>query len=144
MPGLLRKNNYGERFDRLMDCATWIFNKLLTRAANTPRNFIIDQTNVYKNARIRKLRPFANYHKVSCKREKAMLGFLYGSTGLDHKVSNVTYSLMQQTAVVVFPTPSELKSRAAKRFDEMGKEVPAEAVNEMTGTWTYTHYFSLK
>lgn len=102
VPGLLRKNNYGERFDRLMDCATWIFNKLLTRAANTPRNFIIDQTNVYKNARIRKLRPFANYHK---------------------------------TAVVVFPTPSELKSRAAKRFDEMGKEVPAEAVNEMTANF---------
>jgi heterogeneous nuclear ribonucleoprotein U-like protein 1 len=70
VPGLLRKNNYGERFERLMDYATWIFNKLLTRAANTPRNFIIDQTNVYKNARIRKLRPFANYRKVSCKREK--------------------------------------------------------------------------
>jgi len=68
VPGLLRKNNYGERFDRLMDCATWIFNKLLTRAANTRRNFIIDQTNVYKNARIRKLRPFANYCKVRCKR----------------------------------------------------------------------------
>jgi len=47
--------------------------------------------------------------------------------------------------VVVFPPPSELKSRAAKRFDEMGKEVPAEAVNEMTGTWTYAHlHFTLK
>ncbi|RLM75527.1 heterogeneous nuclear ribonucleoprotein U-like protein 1 [Panicum miliaceum] len=102
VPGLLRKNNYGERFDRLMECATWIFNKLLTRAANTRRNFIIDQTNVYKNARIRKLRPFANYRK---------------------------------TAVVVFPPPSELKSRAAKRFNEMGKEVPAEAVNEMTANF---------
>jgi heterogeneous nuclear ribonucleoprotein U-like protein 1 len=76
-----------------------------------------------------------------------MLGFLYGELDwfINHKVSNVTYSLMQQTAVVVFPTPSELKSRAAKQFDEMGKEVPAEAVNEMTGTWTYTHYyFTLK
>jgi hypothetical protein len=69
-----------------------------------------------------------------------MIGFLYGSTGLVHK-----YSHMQQTAVVMFPTPSELKSRAAKRFNEMGKEIPAEAVNEMTGTWTYTHYhFTLK
>ncbi|OEL13644.1 Heterogeneous nuclear ribonucleoprotein U-like protein 1 [Dichanthelium oligosanthes] len=102
VPGLLRKNNYGERFDRLMECATWIFNKLLKRAANTPHNFIIDQTNVYKNARIRKLRPFANYRK---------------------------------TAVVVFPSPSELKSRAAKRFNEMGKEVPAEAINEMTANF---------
>ncbi|KAJ1273001.1 hypothetical protein BS78_06G246400 [Paspalum vaginatum] len=102
VPGLLRKNNYGERFERLMECATWIFNKLLARAAKTPRNFIIDQTNVYKNARIRKLKPFTNYRK---------------------------------TAVVVFPTPSDLKSRAAKRFDEMGKEVPAEAVNEMTANF---------
>ncbi|GJN01602.1 hypothetical protein PR202_ga18879 [Eleusine coracana subsp. coracana] len=101
VPGLLRKNNYGERFDRLMDHATTIFNTLLTRAANIPRNYIIDQTNVYKSARIRKLRPFSNYRK---------------------------------TAVVVFPQPSELKSRAAKRFSEMGKEVPAEAVNEMTGS----------
>jgi hypothetical protein len=65
VPGLLRKNNYGERFDRLMDHATTIFNTLLDRAAKIPRNYIIDQTNVYKSARIRKMRPFANYRKVS-------------------------------------------------------------------------------
>ncbi|PSS04752.1 Heterogeneous nuclear ribonucleoprotein U-like protein [Actinidia chinensis var. chinensis] len=98
VPGLLRKNNYGERFDRLMDCATGIFNTLLSRAAKTPRNYIIDQTNVYKSARKRKLKPFADYQKI---------------------------------AVVVFPEPEELKSRADKRFKEMGKDVPAEAVNEM-------------
>lgn len=102
VPGLLRKNNYGERFERLMDRATMIFNTLLTRAAKIPRNYIIDQTNVYKNARSRKLRPFANYRK---------------------------------TAVVVFPSPSELKVRAAKRFKEMGKDVPADAVNEMTANF---------
>ncbi|XP_062184300.1 uncharacterized protein LOC133888166 isoform X2 [Phragmites australis] len=102
VPGLLRKNNYGERFDRLMDCATWIFNTLLKKAANIPRNYIIDQTNVYRNARIRKLRPFANYRK---------------------------------TAVVVFPSPSELKLRTIKRSTEMGKEVPADAVNEMTANF---------
>ncbi|GFZ06259.1 hypothetical protein Acr_18g0004290 [Actinidia rufa] len=98
VPGLLRKNNYGERFDRLMDRATGIFNTLLSRAAKTPRNYIIDQTNVYKSARKRKLKPFADYQKI---------------------------------AVVVFPEPEELKSRADKRFKEMGKDVPAEAVNEM-------------
>lgn len=38
-----------------------------------------------------------------------------------------------QIAVVVFPEPEELKARAVKRFKEMGKEVPAEAVNEMLG-----------
>ncbi|KAL0407338.1 UNVERIFIED_CONTAM: Heterogeneous nuclear ribonucleoprotein U-like protein 1 [Sesamum latifolium] len=64
VPGLLRKHNYGERFDRLMDRATKIFNVLLSRASKIPRNFIIDQTNVYKSARKRKLKPFANYIKV--------------------------------------------------------------------------------
>ncbi|KAF7011914.1 hypothetical protein CFC21_026165 [Triticum aestivum] len=102
VPGLLRKNNYGERFDRLMDHATQIFNTLLDRAAKIPRNYILDQTNVYKSARIRKLRPFANYYKI---------------------------------AVVVFPSPSELNSRAAKRFQEMGKDVPAEAVDQMTANF---------
>ncbi|KAI3768105.1 hypothetical protein L2E82_18537 [Cichorium intybus] len=32
---------------------------------------------------------------------------------------------------VVFPRPEELKARSEKRFGEMGKEVPGEAVNEM-------------
>lgn len=41
--------------------------------------------------------------------------------------------LLLQIAVVVFPKPEELKSRADKRFKEMGKEVPADAVNEMLG-----------
>ncbi|KAL0328825.1 UNVERIFIED_CONTAM: Heterogeneous nuclear ribonucleoprotein U-like protein 1 [Sesamum calycinum] len=103
VPGLLRKHNYGERFDRLMDRATKIFNVLLSRASKVPRNFIIDQTNVYKSARKRKLKPFANYIKI---------------------------------AVVAFPTAEELKLRADKRFKEMGKEVPAEAVNQMLANYT--------
>uniref|UniRef100_A0A1D1ZDK4 Heterogeneous nuclear ribonucleoprotein U-like protein 1 n=1 Tax=Anthurium amnicola TaxID=1678845 RepID=A0A1D1ZDK4_9ARAE len=98
VPGLLRKQNYGERFDCLMERATKIFNTLLSRASKTPRNYIIDQTNVYKSARKRKLQAFVNFRKV---------------------------------AVVIFPMPDELKFRADKRFKEMGKEVPAEAVNEM-------------
>ncbi|CAK9144092.1 unnamed protein product [Ilex paraguariensis] len=102
VPGLLRKQNYGERFDRLMDCATGIFNTLLSRASKTPRNFMIDQTNVYKSARKRKLKPFANFRKI---------------------------------AVVIFPKPEELKFRAHKRFQEMGKEVPPEAVNEMLANY---------
>ncbi|KAK7302692.1 hypothetical protein RJT34_13587 [Clitoria ternatea] len=98
VPGLLRKNNYGERFDLLMDRATEIFNILLSRASNVPRNYIIDQTNVYKSARKRKLRPFADFQKI---------------------------------AVVVFPKLEELKLRSDKRFREMGKEVPPDAVNNM-------------
>lgn len=64
MPGLLRKHNYGERFEHLMDRATGIFNTLLSRASKMPWNFIIDQTNVFKGARKRKLKPFADYRKV--------------------------------------------------------------------------------
>lgn len=41
---------------------------------------------------------------------------------------------MHQVAVVVFPPPNDLKFRAEKRFKEMGKEVPAEALNNMIGT----------
>ncbi|GAU33528.1 hypothetical protein TSUD_386730 [Trifolium subterraneum] len=102
VPGLLRKKNYGERFDRLMDKATAMFNVILSRAANVPRNYIIDQTNVYKNARRRKLKPFADYQKI---------------------------------AVVVFPKPEELKRRSEKRFNEMGKEVPADALNNMIANY---------
>ncbi|KAL2467238.1 heterogeneous nuclear ribonucleoprotein U-like protein 1 [Abeliophyllum distichum] len=102
VPGLLHKNNYGERFEHLMDRATGIFNTLLSRASMIPRNFIIDQTNVYKSARRRKLKPFADYRKI---------------------------------AIVVVPRPEELKLRAAKRFKEMGKEVPAEAINSMLANY---------
>ncbi|KDP20883.1 hypothetical protein JCGZ_21354 [Jatropha curcas] len=102
VPGLLRKKNYGERFDRLISQANEIFDILLTRAARTPRNYVIDQTNVFKSARKRKLRPFANFHKI---------------------------------AVVVFPKPEELKFRAKRRFEEMGKEVPADAVNNMLANY---------
>ncbi|XP_068668469.1 uncharacterized protein [Aristolochia californica] len=102
VPGLLRKHNYGERFERLMDQATGIFNTLLARAAKIPRNYILDQTNVYKSARKRKLNSFVNYRKI---------------------------------AVVVFPSTNELKIRAEKRFKEMGKDVPADAVNEMLANY---------
>ncbi|XLT12060.1 hypothetical protein HN51_057750 [Arachis hypogaea] len=58
-------NDCGERFDRLMDQVTGVFNVLLTRAAIIPRNYIIDQTNVHKNARKHKLKPFADYQKIA-------------------------------------------------------------------------------
>eukprot|EP00249_Psilotum_nudum_P019851 c27447_g1_i1 orf=687-2546(-) len=98
VPGLMRKKNYGERFDRLMDRATKIFNKLVERAASIPRNYIMDQTNVYRSARNRKLKAFKGFRKV---------------------------------AVVIFPSEEHWKMRSVARSREMGKEVPAEAVNEM-------------
>lgn len=103
VPGILRKHNYGERFELLMDRATQMFNALLPRASKLPRNFILDQTNVYRSARKRKLKPFLYYKKI---------------------------------AVVMFPPPQELRTRADKRFQEMGKEVPEEAVNEMIANFS--------
>lgn len=73
VPGLLRKQNYGKRFDCLMDRATGIFNELLSRASKTPHNYIIDQTNVYQSARIRKLKAFVGYRKVGKKADRKIL-----------------------------------------------------------------------
>ncbi|KAK4858719.1 hypothetical protein QYF36_020933 [Acer negundo] len=67
-------------------------------AAWTPLNYIIDQTNVFKSARQRKLRLFANFQKIY---------------------------------VVVLPKPEELKICSNKISNEMGKEVAADAVNNM-------------
>ncbi|KAL2622824.1 hypothetical protein R1flu_003029 [Riccia fluitans] len=65
VPGLLRKHNYAQRFEQLMARATEVFNTLLDRASTTPRNYIIDQTNVYVSARRRKLRLFAGFRKIA-------------------------------------------------------------------------------
>lgn len=64
VPGLHCKRNNGGHFDHLIPSANGIFNTLLARASKVPRNFIIDQTNVFKSARKRNLKPFADYHKV--------------------------------------------------------------------------------
>ena len=42
--GLARKANYSGRFEKLMTLASGVFNKLVDRAADTPRNYILDQT----------------------------------------------------------------------------------------------------
>ncbi|KAK3188119.1 hypothetical protein Dsin_027680 [Dipteronia sinensis] len=103
VPGLLHNQNYGDRFEWLIGRANVMFNTLLAKAARTPLNYIIDQTNVFKSARKRKLRLFANFQK-------------------------------NQIAVTVFPKQEELKIRSDKRSKVMGKEVPADAVDNMLGT----------
>merc|ERR1712039_526728 len=45
---------------------TPIFNKLVEIAGRTPRNIILDQTNVYKNARRRKSGAFKDFGKRIC------------------------------------------------------------------------------
>jgi len=44
-------------------------------------------------------------------------------------------------AVVVFPKPEELKIRSDKRFAEMGKEVPLDALNKMIGIVSFVFLF---
>merc|ERR1719401_1874352 len=58
-----RQRNYAERWEELISQATPIFNKLVEIAGKTPRNFILDQTNVYKNARQRKAASFKDFGK---------------------------------------------------------------------------------
>merc|ERR1712039_181234 len=63
---LSRQRNYAERWQEVISQATPIFNKLVEIAGKTPRNFILDQTNVYKNARQRKAAAFKDFGKRTC------------------------------------------------------------------------------
>merc|ERR1719428_569982 len=63
---LNRQRNYAERWQELISQATPIFNKLVEIAGKTPRNIILDQTNVYKNARRRKAGAFRDFGKRIC------------------------------------------------------------------------------
>merc|ERR1719263_2248131 len=63
---LNRQRNYAERWEELISQATPIFNKLVELAGKTPRNIILDQTNVYKNARTRKAGAFRDFGTRIC------------------------------------------------------------------------------
>ncbi|CAI5479426.1 unnamed protein product [Closterium sp. Yama58-4] len=59
------EEGYGQRWAALMPMASQVFGELVERAAALPRNYILDQTNVYAHARRRKLRPFHLFKKVA-------------------------------------------------------------------------------
>merc|ERR1719401_16901 len=61
-----RQRNYAERWQELISQATPIFNKLVEIAGKTPRNIILDQTNVYQNARRRKASSFQEFGNRKC------------------------------------------------------------------------------
>ena len=56
--GLPRSQNYHGRWELLIDKCTDCFNTLLKIAAKRNRNYILDQTNVFPTARIRKIKDF--------------------------------------------------------------------------------------
>jgi len=59
--GLTRKGNYAERWQELISMATPCFNKLCEIAGQTPRHFILDQTNVFPKARSRKVQDYMRF-----------------------------------------------------------------------------------
>mmetsp|Transcript_46707 Transcript_46707/g.99918 ORF Transcript_46707/g.99918 Transcript_46707/m.99918 type:complete len:497 (-) Transcript_46707:303-1793(-) len=61
-----RQRNYADRWQELISQATPIFNKLVEIAGKTPRNIILDQTNVYQNARRRKAGSFSEFGTRKC------------------------------------------------------------------------------
>ncbi|XP_077493656.1 heterogeneous nuclear ribonucleoprotein U-like protein 1 isoform X3 [Amblyomma americanum] len=61
--GLPRKRNYSGRWDVLIEKSTKCLNKLLELSSKTPRNYILDQTNVYPSAQRRKMRPFEGFKR---------------------------------------------------------------------------------
>ena len=63
--GLGRKRNYHGRWDALIKQATGILNEMLKVAKHKNRNYILDQTNVYPNARRRKMGNFHGYHRIA-------------------------------------------------------------------------------
>merc|ERR1712032_67726 len=63
---LNRQRNYADRWQELISQATPIFNKLVEIAGKTPRNIILDQTNVYLNARRRKAAAFRDFGTRVC------------------------------------------------------------------------------
>ncbi|CDJ56856.1 SPRY domain-containing protein, putative [Eimeria maxima] len=66
--GLKRQANYANRWEELMSTATEVFNSLVAYAGtgDVPRNVIIDQTNVFKRARARKVQPFLGWGVRRC------------------------------------------------------------------------------
>ena len=56
--GLPRSRNYHGRWEVLIDKCTDCFNTILGMASKKKRNYILDQTNVFPTARIRKIKAF--------------------------------------------------------------------------------------
>jgi len=63
--GLAKKRNYHGRWEELIKRASSVLNKLFNVAKSQPRNYVLDQTNVYFSARRRKMDSFSGYRKVA-------------------------------------------------------------------------------
>eukprot|EP00731_Ephydatia_muelleri_P022197 Em0014g788a len=61
--GLGRRENYSTRWDVLIKDATAMLEKIFVLASRKPRNYIIDQTNVYASAQKRKMSHFEGFKR---------------------------------------------------------------------------------
>ena len=59
--GLTRKGNYHGRWEALISKCTECFNILIEIAKKKKRNYILDQTNVFPSARVRKMKEFGDF-----------------------------------------------------------------------------------
>eukprot|EP00736_Rhodelphis_marinus_P005370 Rmarinus@m.9777 len=51
------------REQQLLSAATRVYERILKRAPKIPRNYVIDQTNVYEKARLLKMKPFKSHER---------------------------------------------------------------------------------
>ena len=59
--GLTRKGNYAGRWEALISKCTECFDILIKIAKKKKRNYILDQTNVFPSARVRKMKEFGDF-----------------------------------------------------------------------------------
>jgi len=136
-----RQRNYAERWQELISQATPIFNKLVEIAGKTPRNIILDQTNVYLNARRRKAASFAEFGTRKCvtlvndeeqlmqrteKREREEGKFVPVSAVNQMRANFVAPELEDGFTVLEFPELPEKDSREAIKHIKTGGQAWAQ------------------
>ncbi|KYF45062.1 SPRY domain-containing protein, partial [Toxoplasma gondii ARI] len=142
--GVKRQSNYAERWEELMTTATSVFNTLIERASSgaVPRNVIIDQTNVFKNARRRKVQPFREWgvrravtivtdertlQQRTAKREREEGKFVPVSAVMDMKAAFSLPAYDDGFTEIEFPEMPEQDSRQeVRRMNEEGRRFKRE------------------
>ncbi|PFH32052.1 SPRY domain-containing protein [Besnoitia besnoiti] len=145
--GVKRQQNYASRWDELMSTATSVFNALVGIASSgrVPRNVIIDQTNVFRNARRRKVQPFyawgirravtivtdeATLQQRTAKREQEEGKMVPVAAVMDMKAAFVLPSYEDGFTVIEYPELPEQESRIElRRINDEGRRFKRENQN---------------
>ncbi|CAM6084444.1 unnamed protein product [Calypogeia fissa] len=100
VPGLQRKQNW----DLVMSRAIEIFNSLLERAASTPRNYITDNTNLYRKQNLKLFPRFRKIMVVVAAKEEEQTLALAKDLGNDVAVE----ALDEMKAYYLLPIPKDM------------------------------------